>query len=282
MSPRQRQLDARSAGGAAERSRLRMIVPVPVLDRLRRRAVDRRPDRQLGMIARQADLDQRAGRRSNTSCRLPCRRARPTGARPRSRTACPAPAIDLQAVVLLQGAGRCGNAAAARAASPSTASTRPIGVPRWPTVSRSATSLSLCDCTNRRVHGRLNTVCRSASMSRPLLLRQPAVDEAAVIVGRRGDVERAFLAALDLEARHPRRPQRRDVVRQGQVLHAEREALARVALHRRAVAQRQRRPADLVAIAAGIGALAAVAAAAQRLRARTGTARCTSSTAPRG
>ncbi len=61
-----------------------------------------------------------------------------------------------------------------------------------------------------------------------------------IVVGRGGDVERALLAALDLEARHAGRAQRRHVVRQGQVLHREREALARVALHRRAVAQRER------------------------------------------
>ena len=61
---------------------------------------------------------------------------------------------------------------------------------------------------------------------------KPAVEQLAVVVGRRGHVERALLAALDLEARHAGRPQRRQVVRQGQVLHREREALARVALHR--------------------------------------------------
>src|SRR5207244_7640198 len=83
----------------------------------------------------------------------------------------------------------------------------------------------------------------------------------------RGDVERTLLAPLDLEARHAGRPQRRDVVGQRQVLHAEWEALPRVALHRAAVAQRQRGASDFVAVAAGVGALAAVAAAAERLRA---------------
>jgi len=50
---------------------------------------------------------------------------------------------------------------------------------------------------------------------------QAAVEQLAVVVGGRGHVQRAFLAALDLEARDPRGAQGRQVVGQGQVLHRE-------------------------------------------------------------
>src|SRR5207244_3777653 len=53
---------------------------------------------------------------------------------------------------------------------------RDVRVPRWPTVSLSATSLSLCDCTKRRVHGRLKTLCMSASSSgRSSSRRRPSI-----------------------------------------------------------------------------------------------------------
>src|SRR5439155_6010216 len=102
--------------------------------------------------------------------------------------------------------------------------------------------------------------------ARPLIRSQAAVEQAPVVIGSRGHVERALLAAFDLEARYPRGPQRRQMVRQGEVLHRKRKALARIALHRRAVAERQRRALDFVAISAGISALAAIAAAAHALR----------------
>src|SRR5262249_20355963 len=88
---------------------------------------------------------------------------------------------------------------------------------------------------------------------------EAAVDQRAVEVGGGGDVERRLLAALDLEARHAGGAQRGDVVGQRQVLHGEGEATLRVAFGGGTVAQGVRGAGDLERVAAGVGALAAVA-----------------------
>ena len=132
-------------------------------------------------------------------------------------------------------------------------------------MSRSATSLSLCDCTNRCVHGRLKTLCMSASRAGRSLGGQFAVDQLAVVARGGGHVEWAFLASLDLETRDTGRAQGGHMVRQSQVFHREGKPLARIAAHRGAVAEREGSVGYLIGIAARVGALAAIAAAAERL-----------------
>src|SRR5262249_44227511 len=90
-----------------------------------------------------------------------------------------------------------------------------------------------------------------------------AVDQLAIIVRRRRHIERAFLAALNLEAGNSGGAQRRQVVGQREVFHRERKAVARITFYRAAVAERHRGVGDFVGIAAGIGTFAAVAAAAE-------------------
>ena len=245
------------------------VVAIVLLDGLRRTS-SRQPHPLASpdgpAAARPRPGTPRAPRKPPAVC--PCGPAqRSTAARPRSRTACPGSADRFASRRAAARRVPCGSAAAALDRPSRPPPPRRCGVPRWPTVSRSATSLSLCDCTNSCVHGRLKTVCRSASIAGRSSSCEPAVEQPAVVVGRGGDVERAFLAALDLEARDAGRTQRRQMIGQGQVLHREGKALC---ADRGAPASRRAgfsgASADLVGIAARIGALAAVAAAAERLR----------------
>ncbi len=102
--------------------------------------------------------------------------------------------------------------------------------------------------------------------SRPFFGGHAAIDKLAVVIGRGGHVERALLAALDLEAGHPGGAQGWQVIGQGQVFHGEGEARGRIAADFGTVTQGERSAGDFIGIATGIGAFPAVAGTAEGLR----------------
>src|SRR5262249_46567880 len=170
-------------------------VPVLVLHRLGRRAIDGRAERNLRMAGGQFDLDASAGGglKNLIVPAMPSGRADPEPVDCETERLAQGRQVDLQAVVPLQGTS-CAEAQPRRLAADAVdladkCAAVPDGVPV-------GNLLVLVRLHEQASPGAAEDALHIGFQLRPLAEREPAIDELAVIVGGGGDIERAFLASL--------------------------------------------------------------------------------------